>query len=107
MKKWGGGYEVDYSLRDPRSSSTKVLVLLTMATTTTTTTTCYTIQGYGLKTLASFPNVSYDQVPLYGEGVYATVGVSLPRDITRTPWGQNVTDDPKQVRALRNRTQTP
>lgn len=37
------------------------------------------------------------EVPVYGEGVYAAVAVSLPRDTSVTPWGQPLTDEPGQV----------
>lgn len=41
------------------------------------------------------------QVPVYGEGVYAAVAVSLPRDTSVTPWGQPVTGKPGQVHGCR------
>ena len=37
------------------------------------------------------------QVPVYGEGVYASVAISLPRDASVTPWGQPVTGQHGQV----------
>lgn len=40
------------------------------------------------------------EVSVYGEGVYAAVAVSLPRDTSVTPWGQPLTDEPGQVMVL-------
>lgn len=37
------------------------------------------------------------ELPVYGEGVYAAVAVSLPRDTNVTPWGQPVSEEPGQV----------
>lgn len=37
------------------------------------------------------------ELPVYGEGVYAAVAVSLPRDTSVTPWGQPVIEEPGQV----------
>ena len=37
------------------------------------------------------------ELPVYGEGVYAAVAVSLPRDTSVTPWGQPVSEEPGQV----------
>lgn len=44
------------------------------------------------------------ELPVYGEGVYAAVAVSLPRDTSVTPWGQPVSEEPGQVNSSFNRS---
>lgn len=39
----------------------------------------------------------YGQVSVYGEGVYAAVAVSLPKDTSLDPWGEAITEEPGQV----------